>query len=129
MVGNLKSLLFATGVTVITASWGGAALGGNSSVGATVFKTQCAACHSVLAQPTRGIGPQLFRVVGRRAGSVPGFAYSPAMKASKLTWNAATLRIFLDNPAKTVKGNKMPYAGLHNPAQLDDLIAYLMTLK
>ena len=51
------------------------------------------------------------------------------MKASGLTWNARQLRLFLDNPAKTVKGNKMPYAGLHDPAKLDNVIAYLTTLK
>jgi cytochrome c len=71
----------------------------------------------------------LFGVVGRRAGSVPDFSYSSAKKASGLRWDSKMLHTFLDNPAKTVKGDRMAYGGLHNPTQLNDLIAYLATLK
>ena len=129
MARRVNSLFIAAGVTVIAAGWSGAALGGNPVTGATVFKQQCAACHSVTAKPVPGIGPSLFGVAGRRAGSVPGFAYSTAMKANPTTWNAATLRNFIENPAKAIKGNKMPYAGMRNPTQLDDLVSYLVTLK
>ena len=51
------------------------------------------------------------------------------MKASNLTWSTSQLKAYLPAPGKTVRGTKMPYAGLKNPAQLDDLLAYLETLK
>ena len=90
--------------------------------GAQVFKSQCAICHT---GAKGAIGPNLAGVVGRHAGSAPGFAYSPAMKNSGIVWKPATLKLYLANPAATVKSNRMPYAGLKNPAQLDALVAYL----
>lgn len=125
----VKLLPLATGIMLATAAWAAGPPAGNAAAGQVVFKQQCAACHAVTPNAGPGVGPRLFGVVNRRAGAVPGYAYSPAMKASGLTWNARQLRLFLDNPAKTVKGNKMPYAGLHDPAKLDNVIAYLATLK
>ena len=90
--------------------------------GAQVFKGQCGICHT---GAKGAIGPNLAGVVGRHAGSAPGFAYSPAMKSSGLVWTPAALKLYIANPAKTVKGNRMPYAGLKNPAQLDAVVAYL----
>jgi cytochrome c len=104
------------------------AFAGNPAAGGKVFSSQCAACHGNRANAPQAIGPRLFGVIGRHAGSSPGFSYSPAMKNSGLSWSADELKIYLANPAKTVHGTKMPYAGLHNPAQLDDLVAYLATL-
>ena len=90
--------------------------------GAQLFKSRCAICHT----GTKGaIGPNLSGVVGRHAGALPGFGYSPAMKASGQVWTRAALKLYLANPAKVVKGNRMLYAGLKNPAQLDALVAYL----
>jgi cytochrome c len=93
--------------------------------GAQVFKSQCGICHT----GARGaIGPNLAGVVGRRAGSMTGFAYSSAMKQSGLVWTPAALRLYIAEPAKTVKGNRMPYAGLKNPVQLEAVVGYLVTL-
>ena len=92
--------------------------------GAQVFKSQCGICHT---GAKGAIGPNLAGVVGRHAGSTPGFAYSPAMKQSGLVWTPANLKLYIANPAKTVKGNRMPYAGLKDPAKLDALVAYLAT--
>ena len=89
---------------------------------------QCAACHSV--EPgMNGVGPSLAGVVGRKAGSVSGFAYSEANKASGLTWDEKTLDTYLTNPMKMVPGTKMTFAGLPDPAQRKAVIEYLKTLK
>lgn len=102
---------------------------GDANAGAKLFKAQCAVCHATSASAPAGVGPGLKGVVGRKAGSAPGFAYSPAMKGAGVVWNAAELKRYLANPAGAVKGNRMPYAGLKNPAQLDDVVAYLATLR
>ena len=83
---------------------------------------RCAACHA-LAQDR--VGPHHCGLLGRRAGSVPGFAYSPAMKNSGLTWDEKTLDRFLAQPMKVVPGTAMTYDGIANPKERADLIAYL----
>jgi cytochrome c len=89
---------------------------------------QCAACHSV--EPGKnGIGPSLAGVVGRKAGAVPGFAYSQAMTGSGMVWDAASLDRYLTAPTKTLPGTKMSYAGLSDGAKRKELIEYLGTLK
>ena len=89
---------------------------------------QCAACHSV--QPGKTLfGPSLAGVAGRRAGSVPGYSYSQALKASGLTWNAATLDRWLTSPKRTVPGTAMPFAGISDRTQRKALVDYLLTLK
>jgi cytochrome c len=105
----------------------GAARAQDAAAGAAVFKTQCAICHSVVAGKNM-VGPSLFGVVGRTAGQVPGFHYSPANKTSGLTWNAATLDRYLTNPQAVVPKTTMPYAGLKDDTRRANLIAYLATL-
>lgn len=105
------------------------AMAGDAVAGGKLFKAQCSVCHATSASAPAGVGPKLNAVVGRRAGSAAGFAYSPAMKGSGLVWSTAELRRYLADPARTVKGNRMPYAGLKNPAQLDDVLAFLATLR
>ena len=102
---------------------------GASKEGASVFHAQCAVCHSDTARGGTMIGPRLFGVVGRKAGAQPGYSYSAAMRASGITWTPGQLEAYVANPAKVVHGNKMPFAGLHNPAQVESLIEYLKTLK
>ncbi|MBL9216545.1 MAG: c-type cytochrome [Opitutaceae bacterium] len=87
----------------------------------------CAACHG--PGPMVKTGPALEGVAGRRAGTVPGFRYSRALKNSRLTWDDATLDAFLADPQARVPGNAMPYPGLPDPAQRADLIAYLKNLQ
>ena len=89
---------------------------------------QCAACHSVEAGKN-GVGPTLFGLVGRKAGTVPGYAYSDANKNSGLTWDEATLDEYLTAPMKKIPGTKMAYAGLADAAKRTEMIAYLKTLK
>jgi len=96
--------------------------------GQRLFKNQCSVCHQVVAGQ-KGIGPNLFGVVGRPAGSLPDFKYTDANKNSHLTWDAATLDQYLVAPRDLVPGTSMPYPGLTNEAQRAELIAYLASLK
>jgi cytochrome c len=103
------------------------ALAADSAAGEKIFKAQCGICHAVVAGQNR-IGPTLFGVVGRPAGSVPGFNYTADHKKLGVTWDAATLDKYLTNPRAMVPDTSMIYAGLKNDAQRADLIAYLETL-
>lgn len=94
--------------------------------GKIIFKA-CAACHAT--DSTNRVGPGLGGIIGRKAGTDPGFSYSSAMKKSGLVWDSAILDAYLESPQKVVPGNRMPYAGLKNPTDRADLVAYLATLK
>jgi cytochrome c len=104
-----------------------ASLAADAAAGQQIFKAQCGICHSVVAGQNR-IGPTLFGVVGRPAGSVPGFQYSADHKKLGVTWDAATLDKYLTNPRAMVPDTTMIYAGLKDDAKRADLIAYLETL-
>jgi cytochrome c len=88
----------------------------------------CSACHESTANAAPSVGPNLFGVGGRKAGSAPDFDYSDAMKASTTVWSAETLTAFLTDPAKAIPGNKMDYPG-NDAATSKALADYLMTLK
>lgn len=88
----------------------------------------CRACHAVAPGPSM-IGPSLFGVYGRKAGAVPGFAYSAAFKKLKVSWNDATLDKWLTNPMTMAPGTRMAYPGVADPAQRKAVIAYLKTLR
>ncbi len=88
---------------------------------------QCASCHAAESD-SNGFGPHLKGVVGRKAGSVPGYAYSQAMQeagAAGLVWDEAALSAFLASPAKKLPGTKMRFYGFWFQSQIDDVIAYL----
>jgi cytochrome c len=99
----------------------------DAAAGAVVFKSQCSICHSVV-QGRNMVGPSLFDIVGRQAGKIPGFHYSPANRDSGLTWDAATLDRYLTGPSTVVPHTIMTYAGLKDAKKRADLIAYLSTL-
>ena len=96
--------------------------------GKTLF-ARCAICHKVTKDGGNGLGPNLFGVGGRKAGTAAGFAYSTAMKNSAITWTEDKLEAYIGDPKGTVPGNKMAFAGISNHAQADDVAAYLLTLK
>ncbi len=104
-----------------------ASLTGNSANGEKVF-AKCAACHSLEAGKN-GLGPSLHGVVGRKAGSVEGYVYSTANKASGDIWAGEMLFTYLENPRKVMPGTKMSFVGLSNPQDRADVIAYLATMK
>ena len=101
---------------------------GDAAAGQTVFRTQCAVCHSTTAGKN-AVGPSLFGLVGRKTGTVPGFVYSVANETANLVWNEATLDKYLAAPKAIVPGTTMTYAGLKDTTKRADLIAYLATLK
>ncbi|GAO40721.1 putative cytochrome c [Sphingomonas changbaiensis NBRC 104936] len=88
----------------------------------------CSICHTVAPNQNR-IGPTLNKIVGRPKASVPGFAYSPAMKAQKGVWSEAELDAFIANPKAKVPGTRMVYAGMTDPAKRARLIAWLKSIK
>jgi cytochrome c len=98
----------------------------NVEHGKKVFKA-CAACHAT--DHANRVGPGLGGLIGRKAGSASGFRYSNAMKNSEIVWDTKILDAYLESPQKVVPGNRMPYAGLKNPTDRADLVAYLATLK
>ncbi len=99
------------------------ASGGDTGAGRLVFR-KCQACHSL--EPGKNIlGPSLAGIIGRKAGSEPGYNYSPAMKQANFVWDAKTLDAYLSDPQKVVPGNKMPFPGLKTDHDRADVIAYL----
>jgi len=94
---------------------------GDPKAGEEVY-SRCLACHSLEVNRT---GPKHCGLLGRRAGTAPGFEYSPAMKRSNLVWNEQTLDRFLAEPPNTVPGTTMTYAGVPEAKARADLIAYL----
>ncbi|PHY21521.1 cytochrome c family protein [Caulobacter sp. BP25] len=95
--------------------------------GEQVFKQRCTVCHSVQPAPGK-MGPPLAGVVGRKAGTAPGYAYSNALKASGITWTPAQLDAFIKAPGKAVPGTKM-LLGAPDAEQRAAVIQYLGTLK
>ncbi len=117
----------ALGVAVAAAP--SAALAGDAKAGQSVYKAKCAMCHGDTAKSPAGLGPRLFGVMGRKAGSLPAYNYSPAMKASGLTWNPETMKRYLAAPQSVVRGNKMPMAPMASAPDRDNVTAYLATLR
>lgn len=97
---------------------------GDAARGAALFRS-CAACHSLV--PGRNMtGPTLAGIWGRKVGSLASFdRYSPALKASRVVWDAKTLDAWLQSPAGFIPGSRMPFAGIPNPRQRADLVAFL----
>ena len=83
---------------------------------------RCLACHALERDR---VGPRHCGLLGRRAGSVPNFNYSPAMRRSDIVWTPETLDRFLADPLKTVPGTTMGYAGVKDAGERRDLIAWL----
>jgi cytochrome c len=88
---------------------------------------QCSACHST-ERGKNGIGPSLAGVYGTKAGAVPGYDFSDAMRNSGLTWNQGTLDRFLTDPKGVIPGTKMTFPGLKDPAKRAAVIAYLKSI-
>jgi cytochrome c len=86
---------------------------------------RCASCHDISSTASPKIGPNLSGVVGRRAGSLPGYAYSTAMKAQNFVWDDAHLDRWLTKPNDLVPGTAMAFGGLPSKADRDAVIAYL----
>ena len=119
----MRRLATAAAVLLLPASLALAA-GGNAVRGQAAYEARCGGCHSVAADR---VGPRHAGVFGRRAGSVPGFDYSDALRRSGLRWDAATLDRWLADPEALVPGQRMGYQ-LGDAQQRADIVAYLATL-
>ena len=108
-------------VTCWLSSLASQATSGDPQHGRQIYQ-RCLACHSLEYNRS---GPRHCGLFGRQAGTLPGYAYSKAMKSSGITWDESSLERFLENPLKALPGTKMAYAGVKNPQERADLIAYL----
>jgi cytochrome c len=86
---------------------------------------QCRVCHQVGENAKNGVGPVLNGIFGRPAGSIPGYAYTPANKNSGITWDEPIFREYIKDPRAKIPGTKMTYQGLKDEKKISDLIAYL----
>lgn len=121
----------AIGTLALAISAGSAFAAGDAAAGASVFK-KCAPCHAIGPGAANRIGPVLNDVVGRTAGTAAGFSYSGAMVAAGaggLVWTPEKLDAWLKKPRDFVVGTKMTFAGLGNQADVDNVIAYLLSFS
>lgn len=86
---------------------------------------RCRSCHTITEGGPNMTGPNLHGVFGRQAGTHPGFNYSAAMNQADFVWDGARLDDWLENPRTFLKGNKMSFAGIPDPADRRDLVAFL----
>ena len=122
----MTTVMFRAGAAALMCIFaGGAALAADADHGKQLF-VACAACHN---EKSDGIGPNLKGVYGRKSAALDDFRYSNPMKRANLVWNAENLRAYLIDPQSKVKGNRMPFGGLTDPKDIDDVIAYLKDYK
>lgn len=119
---TLGTVTIISGLAALTAAQSAPAT--NNALGKRMY-IRCAACHTVSASGPRKVGPHLQAVVGRKAGAVAGFNYSPAMKGSKIVWTDANLDKWLQRPQSVIPGTTMAFAGMAKPEERKALIAYL----
>ncbi len=112
------------GGAALVASSAAAFAQGNAEAGEKVF-AKCKICHQIGENAKSMVGPVLNGVVGRKAGTYPGYNYSEANKNSGLVWDEATLKVYLKNPQAKVPGTKMVFPGLTSETDIDNVIAYL----
>ena len=93
--------------------------------GQLAFNNACRTCHTLREGDNR-LGPSLYKVVGRKAGSLSGYGYSSAMQGADMVWDKAALDRFIANPDQTLPGHNMkPYGGIASPEERAKIIAYL----
>lgn len=95
------------------------------ALGRRTFKL-CGSCHTLKQGAPNLVGPNLHGVIGREAGSLPGFRYSDALANASFTWSPEKLEEWLSNPRSFLPGNNMTFSGVHRPADRHAVIAYIM---
>ena len=117
----MKHLVFvAVGLVVST----GAALAQDVTAGEASFR-KCAPCHAIGPDAANKVGPELNGLNGRKSGTVEGFNYSDANKASGITWGEAIFKEYIKDPRAKVPGTKMVFAGIKSEKELGDLWSYV----
>jgi cytochrome c len=122
MRSMVLGLLLAGGL--VGSAWVQTAAAQDAAAGEKSFIV-CRACHQIGPGAKNGVGPVLNGVVGRKAGTYPGYAYSAANKDSGITWTADELEKYLANPQAVVPHTKMIFPGLKDPQKVKDVIAFL----
>ena len=117
----MRKLLIAAMVTVAGA---GVAAAQDLAAGATAYK-KCAACHDVGPTAKNNVGPVLNGLDGRKSGSITGYNYSDANKASGITWNEESFVDYIKDPKAKIPNTKMVFAGIKNETEAKALWAYL----
>ncbi len=107
----------------LLAATGPALASGDVEAGKKVYN-KCKACHDI-SEGKNKVGPTLKGVMGRTAGTVEGYAYSDAMKASGIVWNEDTLEKYLADPKALVADGKMQFPGLKKEEEIENIIAYI----
>jgi len=120
-VTNLQAYVLAVFLVAGSAGVAGAQ---DAALGEKVF-LKCKACHQIGEGAKNAVGPALTGIVGRTAGTYPGYTYSDANKNSGITWDVATLKDYLKNPRAKIPGTKMIFPGLPKDEDIDNVIAYL----
>ena len=117
----MRHLVFvAVGLVVST----GTALAQDVAAGETSFR-KCAPCHSIGPDAANKVGPELNGLNGRKSGTVDGFSYSDANKASGITWGEAVFKEYIKDPRAKVPGTKMVFAGIKSEKEVGDLWSYV----
>jgi len=121
------SAILSAAFLVVTAAVAASAMDADS--GQLLFNNACRTCHSVKEGDNR-LGPSLHNVLGRKAGSLPNYAYSSAMKNADFVWDKGKLDRFIANPEAVVNGNNMkPFGGLASADDRAKVIAFLETQR
>lgn len=120
----------ASSAAAMAFSAGFAFAAGDPRAGAAIFERECALCHTIGRDEPNRFGPNLFGITERKAGTAPGYAYSPEFVTMAIwTWSPDAIASFAIAPGLTIPGNKMAVFQGVRDAELDDLIAYLATQK
>ncbi len=119
----MRLLRFSIAGAALVAS-AGVATAQDAAAGEKIF-AKCKICHQIGENAKNAVGPVLNGVVGRPAGSYPGYNYSEANKTSGITWDEANLKAYLKNPREKVPGTKMVFPGLPSDDDIANVIAYL----
>ena len=120
-----QSVVAAAGALVLLTLFTAAVAAADVEHGKALYQT-CAACHT---ERPDALGPSLKGVVGRKSAALDDFRYSNPMRRANLVWDEDNLRAYIQDPQAKVKGNRMPYGGLSDPKDVEDIIAYLKVLK
>ena len=117
----MRSFILVLGAGIFTIVPGHAQ---DAASGEKIF-VQCKACHQIGESAKNAVGPLLNGLLGRKAGTIEGYSYSPANKNSGITWDEATFRDYIKDPKAKIPGTKMIYVGLKDEQKTNDLVAFL----
>ena len=122
---RMFSAMLLSGIAYVLSSPSALPQASQDADGQQAFNNACRTCH-IVRQGENRLGPNLHGIVGRKAGSLPDYAFSSAMKEAGFVWDAEKLDRFIANPDEVVPGNRMkPYGGLSSSEERKKIIAFL----